>query len=149
MKTRMTQLQEIPVAFDRKIGPYGQANQLFMEAFKSQLKAQSLLKTDHVIIAAVWDNPLLTPPEACRYDVALMLTEEREIPPFQAGQLPGGDYLIVTLMHTQDAIQACYRAIDHLLQDAQVNFDESRPILEKYDAKLLSQHQCEICIPVK
>lgn len=136
-----------PIAFIRTVGPYGASNASTMQALKDWAKSHDLLRDDSTIYGIAHDNPNQTIPENCRYDACLALeTEFNEDELVQISSLQGGKYAIFVIPHSAASIQGIWQEIFSLLN---AQMDMTRPILERYQAKLVKQHKCEICIPIQ
>lgn len=143
-------LPETHMLYRRRIGAYGKDNALLMADFKNWLKASNLIADDTIILALIWDNPDLTPPENCRYDVALVVKpEERfEAETLEQTSLTGGKFMAFTIPHTQAAIAETMQTMIPDLLAAGHSYDVSRPIIERYAMQLLDQDLCEILVPI-
>ena len=146
-------IEEIPqskIAYMRRVGAYGAENSLLMEKLKSWAGANDLMRDDAVILAIAQDNPAITAPQECRYDVCIVVNEDYEIASAQVMQalLPGGKYAVFTVGHTAQEIQRAWGEIFALTLSQGFEIDESRPILERYIPAMVNKHLCEICVPV-
>jgi DNA gyrase inhibitor GyrI len=57
------------IAYMRNLGPYGSGNKELMERLKAWASDNGLFHASAVILGIARDDPALTPPERCRYDV--------------------------------------------------------------------------------
>lgn len=139
------------IAYIRQTGPYGLQNIQAMEHLKHWAKANDLMNNNTVILGIAHDDPQITPPENCRYDVCILppegyLMENADV---QQGDIAGGKYAICTVKHTAEAIKQAWAEIFQKLSADNYLPDPTRPIMERYAAALIEQHLCEICVPIK
>ncbi len=151
MKLRIEIMPSCTVAYMRQIGPYGLGNGQLMEKFKGWVKADNLLNQKSSILGIAQDNPLLTAPEDCRYDVCLIVpngfvAEAEEV---KIGHLSGGKYAVFKLAHTAEAVQKAWDEFPLVLDAQGFKYDESRLVLERYSLELIEEHFCELCVPVR
>lgn len=59
------------VLYMRRTGEYGSENYRLMDTFKKWVKEHNLYDEDSVIYAAAMDNPAITEPCQCRYDICI------------------------------------------------------------------------------
>jgi DNA gyrase inhibitor GyrI len=65
------------------------------------------------------------------------------------GNIAGGRYAVFTISHTAEAVQKAWLEIFPELLKQGSQFDETRPILERYIVEMVNNHLCEICVPIK
>ncbi|MGN7412614.1 AraC family transcriptional regulator [Paenibacillus sp. SAF-068] len=150
MKLVIENLPSYRIAYVRQVGPYGPANAQAMNTLKQWADNKQLLNESATLLGIPQDDPTITPPENCRYDACIVITEsERRLDdPIEIGQLSGGDYLICKVRHTAEDIQQAWNVlIPHL--HASGYMMDNKPVIERYRWKLLQQHWCEICVPVR
>lgn len=82
MDVRVETLPSYRLAYVRQIGPYGPANVQAMEELKSWAREKGLLTESAVLFGIPQDNPQITPPEQCRYDACITITEEEQMDDF-------------------------------------------------------------------
>lgn len=146
----MYNIEEMPksrVIYMRKIGAYGEENYGLMQAFKKWAKDNGLFTEASVILGISHDDPNITPPESCRYDVCMIVGDDYEITDFniKEAKLPGGKYAVFTIEHTPEEIKKAWEEVFFkLLQKP----DFSRPIIERYAKAMVNNNLCEICVPV-
>lgn len=134
----------------RRTGPYGPGNHTLMETFKEWVRANGLFTKSAVILGISQDDPQTTPPERCRYDVYILVSDDY----FQTDaavtetHLPGGKYAVFSIPHTTEAVQKAWNDIFPQLAANGLVLDASRPIWERYVPAMLQKHLCEICVPV-
>ncbi len=138
------------IAYIRQTGAYGKGNIKTMEQLKSWAKANHLMNSKAVIFGIAQDNPQTTPPENCRYDACILLSEQR-VPAgdnVQHGEIAGGKYAVFTVRHTAEVVEQAWREIFPVLSENGYLPDTTRPILERYSVEQVEQHLCEICVPI-
>ena len=138
------------ILYMRNVGPYGVNNVQTMEKLKSWANHNELLCEESVILGIARDNPIVTPPEACRYDACLVLDKDYHLQDtiLQMDVLPGGNYAILVIEHTATGLQNAWDHFFPELQNHNLTIDQSRPIIERYTEKMLQNHLCELCVPV-
>ncbi|CAM3650619.1 GyrI-like domain-containing protein [Erysipelothrix urinaevulpis] len=135
--------------YKRYIGPYGPENRRHMKQFKKYLDEQNLMRDDLVIIAQALDNPQITNPNLCRYDIGIINVEKDLVKELNEGVINDGNYAVIVLDHTEKAIHEFWRNFPQYLIENDLQFDEKNAVLERYDSPLLKQNLCEILIPIK
>ncbi|MBP1761850.1 MAG: gyrase inhibitory protein, gyri [Firmicutes bacterium] len=138
------------VAYIRRTGPYGANNMDLMERLKSWAGANNILDKSTVIMGIAHDDPAITLPDACRYDVCIVVPGKYEIKgeDINKTELSGGKYAIFMIGHTTEDIQKAWADILPELSGQGLCIDNSRPIFERYTPGMVSNHQCEICVPI-
>lgn len=147
------QIETIPpykIAYIRHTGPYGTDNVQTMEDLKHWARKNHLLNDTSIILGIANDNPAATKPEDCRYDTCLVVAEDNFIngETVRPGRVAGGRYAVFEIQHTTEAVQAAWVEIFPELARLGYRPDETRPILERYKAKMVQNHLCEICVPI-
>ncbi len=138
------------IAFIRQIGAYGVKNNQTMEQLKHWAKANNRMSSKAVIYGIAHDDPQTTPPENCRYDACILVSDEH-FPAgdhVQHGEITGGKYAVFKVKHTAEAIEKAWVEIFPALSENGYCSDNTRPILERYSAEQVERHLCEICIPI-
>lgn len=150
MKIAMEDIPLSPIAYIRRTGAYGIENIQTMEQLKCWASANHLMNDETVIYGIAHDNPQMTPPEECRYDACIVLTATQlpEKNGVQLGEITGGKYAVFTTEHTAEAVKQLWTELFPALAENHCSLDSARPILERFAAKMISQHLCEICVPV-
>ena len=64
------------------------------------------------------------------------------------GTIKGGKYAVFTINHTAESVQKAWSEIFPELLNLGYQIDDTRPILERYAAKMVKNHNCEICVPL-
>lgn len=62
------------------------------------------------------------------------------------GEIPAGDYAVFTIPHTAEAVQNFWASIMLRLQGESLQWDSTKPILERYKYKLVEDGKCEFCV---
>ena len=150
MTYQIEEMSKNRIAYMRRVGPYGADNYALMKKFKEWAKVNGLFTTSAIILGISQDNPAVTPPENCRYDVGIVVSEDFTTTDtdVDTAELPGGKYAVFTIDHTAKAIQKAWGEIFVQLSAQRQQPDVSRPILERYIPAMIDQHLCEICVPV-
>jgi DNA gyrase inhibitor GyrI len=150
MNINVEMIPQNKILYIRKTGPYGTGNITTMEALKSWARTNHLLNDDSVILGIVHDDPQITEPEECRYDACLIVSDDFKIQDdsIQIGTINGGKYAVFIIEHTQEALQKAWNEIIPELYIQGYRMDTTRPVIERYAARMVKNHECEICIPV-
>lgn len=150
MTYQIEEMSKSRIAYMRRVGPYGAGNYALMKKSKEWAKANGLFTASAVILGISQDNPAVTPPESCRYDVGIVVSEDFTTTDtdVDVAELPGGKFTIFTIDHTAEAIQKAWGEIFVQLSAKSQQPDISRPILERYIPAMIDKHLCEICVPV-
>jgi len=152
MNIKIETISPSPLAFIRRYGPYSAENVETMEKLKSWASANNLMNENAVILGIVHDSIAKTNPENCRYDACIILEKDAPLEnrnEIKMGMLAGGAYAIFTIEHTPKAMGIAWTEIFPALIKEGYTFDQERPILERYAAKLVANHNCEICVPIQ
>ena len=137
-------------AYIRSKGSYGDSNVQTMKRLKEWASEKSLLNPDSIILGIAWDDPSNTKAADCRYDTGIVVADIFEIcdKGIQTGEIEGGKYAIAEIDHTAEALQKVWANIFLELAENSYKLDCSRPIMERYRARMIASHKCEICIPI-
>lgn len=143
-------IQAYRIAYIRQIGPYGINNVQTMEKLKKWAKSNHLFNDESIILGIAQDNPETTKPENCRYDTCIVLSNDYSVTDsyVREGDIIGGKYAVFKINHTAEAVQKAWINIFPELLRQGYEFDEARPIIERYMVKMVNNHYCEICVPV-
>jgi DNA gyrase inhibitor GyrI len=138
------------VAYMRRTGAYGAENYALMDRLKAWAGDKGLFNKSAVILGISQDNPQTTPPENCRYDVCIEVTDDYVIEGdgLNEMELPGGRYAVFTISHTAETVQKAWGEIFKRLSELGQQPDLSRPVLERYIQAMIDKELCEICVPV-
>lgn len=148
--------QHIParrVAYIRHIGPYDSPhvehtfNTLLTWAFK-----QNLLETQQVL-GLVWDDPTLTPPQNCRFDVCIELPEGWTSVDISTQYIEKGEYATIRGMMTEEQSSQVWDALFAEWLPYSGYLPADRPCLEVYhndpDEHPDGLWDIELCLPVE
>ena len=153
MNMKIETIPPYRVAYIRHIGPYGTSNVQTMEDLKSWAKSSDLLHDKSIILGIAHDNPETTKPENCRYDTCIVISDDYTVNngyvSVSQGNITGGSYAVFKISHTSEAVQKAWLTIFPELLSQGYQFDETRPVLERYIVEMVSNHYCEICVPIK
>lgn len=138
------------IAYIRRIGPYGSENVQIMEQLKNWARVNNLFNENSIILGIAQDNPQFTEPKDCRYDTCLVILDEFKVYDkyINFGNIIGGKYCIFKISHTADAIQKAWMEIFSELSKRNYEFDDRRPIIERYVMQMINMDYCEICVPI-
>ncbi len=151
MNIKIETIPPYRVAFVRHIGPYGTGNLQTMDKLKKWAESNDLLHDNSIIFGIAHDNPETTKPENCRYDACIVVSDDYYVNDghVSQGNINGGNYAVFKISHTAEAVQKAWLEIFRTIQAHSCQFDETRPILERYVAEMVTSHYCEICVPIK
>ena len=150
MDIRFEEMTAYRIAYIRQTGPYGISNVHAMEALKKWAHLHRLLNDGSVILGIAHDDPQTTEPENCRYDACIVVEKDYSINDvnIKEGNLAGGKYAVFKIEHTAEAVQRAWGEIFPELIRQGYRFDQARPIIERYISQMVSDHYCEICVPL-
>ncbi|WP_026297088.1 AraC family transcriptional regulator [Paenibacillus daejeonensis] len=149
MKMKIEMLPSCIIAFVRQTGPYGPANKQAMERLKHWAKRNRLLTESAILFGIPQDDPRTTPPNKCRYDAGIIISEEMMVDDtVMQGELTGGSYAIFIVEHTVEAVQEAWKMIFPTLHAHGYQLEDG-PIMERYQGTMLLDNQCELCVPIK
>ena len=153
-KVRVQQLNSIPLAFIRNLGPYVDVDITLFDQLLAWTQAKQLYTGDNLLIGIGHDAPDVTPSDKLRYDACLTVPK-----PFQAESkigyqpLPAGTFAIVTYIgpYGPTLEQAYLEIFQQVTQLARYNII-GLPIIEIYRTTHINPdydlNQTDICIPV-
>ncbi|OZI12027.1 DNA gyrase inhibitor [Bacillaceae bacterium SAS-127] len=149
MSIKIEILPKYRIAYMRQVGPYGSANVQTMQKLKQWAAAKNLFSQASIIVGISHDNPETTPPENCRFDAGIVISDDDQIDELASeSELLGGKYAIYKVKHTAEDLQKAWSEIFYELASCGYQIDE-RPIFERYIGEMVSNHYCEICVPIK
>lgn len=150
MEINVEKIPAYRIAYIRQVGPYGTGNVQTMEKLKNWAKTNNLFNDKSIILGIAQDNPEITKPEECRYDVCIVVSNDYQVNEeyINLGNIIGGDYAVFKISHTTEAVQKAWTEIFPELIKQGYKFDETRPILERYIVEMVNNHYCEICVPI-
>ncbi|MBU7592409.1 AraC family transcriptional regulator [Metabacillus halosaccharovorans] len=148
MKCKTETIPNYRVAYVRRVGPYGPENITVMEKLKRWAREKDLLKSA-ILFGIPQDNPETTQPENCRFDACIVISENDEIDETMSlNVISGGKYLVYEVNHTAVDIQKAYENIFSAIQNNEFEMD-NKPIMERYTGDIITNPNCDICVPVK
>lgn len=150
MELKIEHLPTCRIAYIRRIGPYGPRNREAMESLKNWVKDNRLLTDESVILGIAQDDPTVTKPEQCRYDACLVIADDTRISDdaVSLGSIVGGRHAVFAIDHTAEAMGRAWNDIFPELQRQGLQADNTRPVIERYAARMIRAHLCELCVPV-
>lgn len=148
MNIKIDRLPNYRIAYLRQVGPYGPHNVKVMEKLKSWAKKKGLFNKNSIILSIPRDNPEVTSPENCRYDAAIVISNEYKIDnSVSEDRLIGGQYGVYRVKHTAEEIKKAWDLIFvELLNEGYLV--DSRPTFERYYGEEDDVDYCDICIPI-
>lgn len=150
MNISIEMIPSYKIAYIRRIGAYGSENVKIMEQLKDWAREENLFNESSIILGIAQDNPKVTEPKDCRYDTCLVVSDEFKVDNkhINLGEIIGGKYCVFKIIHTADAMQKAWMEIFSELSKRNYEFDDRRPILERYAIVMINKHFCEICVPI-
>lgn len=150
MDINIEMIPSYKIAYIRRTGSYGLENVQIMEQLKNWARERNLLNEKSIILGIAQDNPEFTQPKDCRYDTCLVVSDEFKVDNdyINSGKTIEGKYCVFKISHTVDAMQKAWMEIFPELLKRNYEFDDRRPIFERYAIELINNHYCEICIPI-
>ena len=150
MTVYVENLQSCSIAYIRTTGPYGAANAVAMEQLKKWAAKNGLFGEGAVILGIAQDNPETTQPDCCRYDTCIVIPEDFSTNDSAVcrGSITGGKYAVFSIEHTAAEVQLAWADIFPEISKQGWQLDPARPVLERYQMKLVLRHECEICVPL-
>lgn len=142
---KIEEFTNITIAYMRSTGKYGEKNEKLMEDFKEFLRNNDLFTDKTIILGIALDNPALVPANKLRYDVGLIIDENKKIN-LTTRKIDDGKYIIFEVKHTKHDVLSFWKNIQTLTADLLV--DNKRPIIERYANDEIADHICEFCIPI-
>lgn len=145
---KIEKIEKCRVAYMRRIGAYGVENFKLMENFKKWALDNSLFDKG-TIYAIAQDNPEITPPQNCRYDICITISTDYKIDNLvNEIELDGGYYAVYKINHTTEDIQKAWGEIFIDLKQKGYIID-NKPTMERYSKDMIDNGYCEICLPIK
>jgi AraC family transcriptional regulator len=141
------------VACHHYTGPYGEpVNQFWRKTVVPWMRENNLIGAARYGVS--FDDPLVTPPEKCRYDACIEISEDFVgTGDYDAVTIPGGRYAVTSFEGTAAEIGARWATLlNNWLPGSGLQLDVG-PYFEfygpdsKYDAAT-GAFSCELCIPI-
>lgn len=152
MEYEVKELPAVRVAYLRYKGPFGAPiGEFWHEVFTPWQKAMGLV--GKVSYGVAQDDPATTPPEDCRYDACVAVSDVYPIKePAKEATLPAGRYAVARFKGTGDQVPAAWGEFFGQLH-AEGKADAG-PCFERYPADYAMDpatgvFESELCIPVK
>lgn len=125
---KIEEFKNITIAYMRNTGEYGSKNKELMENFKDFLKIDHLLNAQTTILGIALDNPTFIPTNELRYDVGLIIDENKEIA-LNKRKIDDGKYAVFEIPHTEQGVLSFWKNISQLTAD--LSIDDKKPIMER------------------
>jgi len=150
MNIKIEKIPSCRIAYIRQVGSYGTGNVQTMEKLKHWAKSNNLFNDKSIIFGIAHDNPETTKPENCRYDTCIVVSNDYYVNEgyVNQGNIIGGNYAVFKISHTVEAVKKAWIEIFPELLKQGYQFDETRPILERYIVEMVNNQYCEICVPI-
>ncbi|MDI4585230.1 DNA gyrase inhibitor [Oenococcus sp. UCMA 14587] len=144
---KIEHLSATKIVYFRRVGIYGVENMVLMQSFKQWIKTEGLFQGSTILGIAL-DNLQIIHAKNCHYDVCLITDKTSFKNSVQQRTLTTGNYAVFKLAHTEKVINEFYTNITKTINKNQLKV-LNRPIIERYQQKLVDNGYCEILIPVK
>lgn len=149
MDIKIETIPKYRIAYMRNVGPYGPNNVGIMKKLKHWATNNNLFTNTSIVLGISQDDPQVTLPEDCRYDAAIVISDDYKADnSVNIGKIIGGEYAVLKIKHTAEDIQKVWSTITAELSHYGYQLD-NRPIFERYTGEMVSNHYCEICVPIK
>ena len=152
MDYRIENLKTSSTVYMRHIGSYGGPDNFkMMVDFKTWIANNDLQKDleTYGILGIALDNPQVTPPEECRYDVILCVCNEINTnSKVRRGQFTGGKYAVFTIPHTTEAVQQFWGTLGQTIMENKLNVRDE-PIIERFKEEEGQDYFCDFLIPIQ
>lgn len=150
-RMEIKRIKKREILYLTRTGPYGPENQQLMEKFKAGLRERQLLKDDSEILALVHDDPQVTLPEMCRYDVGLLVSsfEENQWQELKPMVVPESDFAVFRISHTASAIIEVMQTMAERIALQGFRINSQMPIVECYRQSDVQNGYCEIQVPIR
>lgn len=146
---KLEKIENCRLAYMRRVGAYGVENFKLMESLKEWAANNNLFNDDAVIYGIAQDNPYITDPQSCRYDVCITISNDYKIDnAVKEMELEGGTYVVYKINHTTEDVQKSWSEIFSDLEEKGYKID-NKPILERYSKVMIDNGSCEICVPIQ
>lgn len=148
MKYTIEEIVPQKIAYMRRTGSYGVENLKLMQELKKWAMNKNIFRNS--TIYGIAQDGTDTPPEKCRYDVCIVVEDESILDNnVMIGKLQGGKYAIFTINHTAEDVQEFWQSAFEILKENNIQYDFSKPILERYKENLVNNGKCEFCVPLE
>lgn len=155
LNIKVENLPSYRIAYMRNIGPYGSSNISVLQKLKKWAMTKDLISQSTIMLGIAHDDPAITPPEKCRYDTGIVISEDCRLDSnVIENRLSEGLYAVLQVdYHTVEAMrQAWEKVSSDWLPLSGYEVDE-RPFIERYTGAAIDTEikpiTCEICLPIK
>ncbi|GIN74235.1 SPBc2 prophage-derived putative transcriptional regulator YosT [Bacillus sp. J14TS2] len=152
MSIKIENLAAKKMAFFRNVGPYGsEENFKMMKEFKKWIRANGLSKNwfEYGVYGIAQDNPEVTSPNECRYDVIIPVDNDDEVKePAMSGNFAGGRYAVFTITHTTEAVKEFWHNLNMEITENNLILRKA-PIIERYKEEEGEDKYCEFLVPIQ
>ncbi len=94
------------------------------------------------------DNPEVTPPSECRYDVVIPIDDDTEVKrPAMSGGFEGGKYAVFPIKHTKEAVEVFWNNWETVISQNNLSLREM-PIIERYKEEEREDKYCKFLMIV-
>ena len=154
MNVSVRELPRYRVAYMRYVGPYGPGGiPELWKRFNRWIETRGLAGPDTVTLGIGRDDPDVTPPEKCRYDACLVVSDTfGGDAAVNITDVPGGKYAVASFHGTPDAIRAAWERLYSSWLPSSGYQPDDRPCLEVYRARNTDEggmFRCELCVPIR
>lgn len=148
MEWTIETLSSTGLAYFRSIGEYGSAqNKAIMEEAKAWAEMNGF-SDQFTILGIPQDDPAVTPSEKCRYDVGIIINDERQaVSPAMYGVLEGCQYAVFILDHTKKTVSNFWNQVFQTIEQHQLSV-RNEPIIKRYTSDMIERYLCEIFAPI-
>jgi AraC family transcriptional regulator len=156
MSVAVRELGPYHVAYMRQVGPYGAGGiPGLWRRFGVWMETHGLLGPARVGLGIGHDDPLVTPPEKCRYDACVVVpagfVADRWV---NLADIPAGTYAVTRFLGTAHDIRDAWDALYARWLPGSGYQPDDRPCLEVYrgDPRAAGPpgtFRCELCVPVR
>ena len=152
MNYTIEKLKDSSIVYMRNIGPYGGPNNFKMMAdLKGWISNNNLQKdlASYGIWGMALDNPQQTPPEECRYDLILCISnQDQSNSEVKVRQFKGGNYAVFTIPHTTEEVQQFWADLGKHITQNKLNLRDE-PIIERFKEEEGLDKFCDFLIPIQ
>jgi AraC family transcriptional regulator len=156
MNVAVKDLPRYRVAYMRHVGPYG-AHGIpeLWERFRAWGERRELGGPDAIKLGIAHDDPEVTPPEKCRYDACLVVSESFEPDKWvNIGEVPAGRYAVMEFVGSPHTIREAWEGLYRSWLPGSGYQPDDRPCVEIYRgnpdvAGRPGTFRCELAMPVR
>lgn len=162
MHVEVKQLPSMRIVYLKHIGPYDQVGPLF-KALSKWAGRNRLFGRNTRMLGMAYDDPEKTPAEQLRYEAAITVPDDYELPHgataggadqiLQVRTIPSGRYACAMHIGPYDRLSETYQELSQWLAQSEHEPDDESPCLEYYLSNPLftlpSRRKTEVCVRVK